>query len=55
LQVSFRKPISDEVFLSQKQKQQATLDELLEKVHRKGLSSLSKSERKLLDEYSKNS
>lgn len=55
LHVSFRKPISDEAFLSQKQKQQATLDELLEKVHRKGLSSLSKSERKLLDEYSKNS
>lgn len=55
LQVSFRKPISDEYYLSQKQQQQSSLDELLEKVHRKGLSSLSKKERKLLDDYSKNS
>jgi hypothetical protein len=32
-----------------------SLDELLDKVHRRGLDSLSKKERQLLDKYSRNS
>jgi len=55
MRVSFRKPQSDDAYRSRKASQEASLDELLEKVHRKGLSSLSKKERQLLDKYSKNS
>lgn len=55
MKVSFRKPESDEAFRSRKAEQEFSLDELLDKVHRKGLDSLSKKERQLLDKYSGNS
>ena len=55
MKVSFRKPESDDAYRNRRVEHQASLDELLDKVHRKGLSSLSKKERQLLDKYSKNS
>lgn len=55
MNVSFRRAESDEAYRSRKVQQEASLDELLDKVHRKGLASLSKKERQLLDAYSKNS
>ena len=55
MSVSFRRPLTDDDYRSRKVEKEASLDELLDKVHRKGLSSLSKKERQLLDNYSKNS
>lgn len=45
--------LSDEAYNTLKKEQEATLDELLDKISAKGLKSLTRRERELLDKYSK--
>lgn len=44
----------DDEFNARKKEKQATIDRILEKINAKGIESLTKQEKILLDEYSKN-
>ena len=43
----------DQEYNYRKSQEQASVDTILEKIHRKGIKSLSKTEKELLDRYSK--
>lgn len=53
MKVSYRRALSDEEYNTIKVEQEASLDDILDKINQKGLKSLSKKEKELLDRYSK--
>lgn len=53
MKVSYRRALSDEEYNTMKVEQEATLDDILDKITQKGFKSLSKKEKELLDKYSK--
>lgn len=53
MKVVYGRPLSDDEYNTIKKEQEATLDELLDKISTKGIKSLSKKEKELLDRYSK--
>lgn len=53
MSVSYRRPLSDDQYNSIKMEKEATLDEILDKINEKGMKSLSKKEKQLLEKYSK--
>jgi membrane associated rhomboid family serine protease len=52
--VKYGRPLSDDEYNTMRQEKEITLDELLDKINQRGIKSLSKKERQLLDRYSKN-
>lgn len=52
MRVVHGRPLSDDEYNSQKKEVELSLDELLEKIHKKGIKSLSKREREQLDKFS---
>ncbi len=53
MKVVYGRSLSDDEYNTLKKEKEATLDELLEKISTKGIKSLSKREKELLDKYSK--
>lgn len=53
MKVTYRRPLTDDQYNTIRQEREATLDELLDKIHEKGIKSLSKKEKQLLEKYSK--
>jgi len=52
MKVVYGRALSDDQYNTLKKEKEATLDELLEKISTKGIKSLSKREKELLDKYS---
>lgn len=53
MKVKYGRPLTDDEYNTLRQEREATLDELLDKINDKGMKSLSRREKQLLDKYSK--